>query len=147
MIFDTSNFVERQKCINYFNKLLESKKTIELIDKQFRTTDQNSYLHAIIAYLALNKGYTADYTKLHFYKLEANKELFPKVKESINFVTGEIENVYRSSKDLTKDEMTLSIERFRNWSAQVADCYLPSSDEHLHLKQIQIEINQNKEFL
>lgn len=147
MIFYTKNPVERQKCITYFNKLLDKKGIIEITDKQLRSLNQNSYLHVIIAHLAIDKGYDIAYTKLNFYKLEANKDLFPKVKEKINFITGEIENVYRSSADLSKEEMTLSIERFRNWSATVANCYLPSSDEREFLMSIQIEMNKNKEYL
>ena len=147
MIFDTSNIIERQKSINYHNKLLEKKGVIEIIDKKLRTLNQNSYLHVIIAHLAMDKGYDCEYTKLHFYKKEANKDLFPIVGEKINFVTGEIDPVYKSSSKLTKEEMTLSIERFRNWSATVANCYLPSSDEREFLQHIQIEMKKQEEFL
>lgn len=53
----------------------------------------------------------------------------------------------RSSAELTTGEMTLSIDRFRNWSASVAGIYLPSSSERDFLIHIQQAIENNKEFI
>jgi hypothetical protein len=43
--------------------------------------------------------------------------------------------------------MTLSIDRFRNWSASVAGIYLPSANEQQMLIFAQQEIERNKEFI
>lgn len=147
MIFDLSNPIDLQKYITYTKKLIDKKGFVDVLDKQKRSLNQNSYLHVIISHLAIDKGLDVEYVKLHFYKLEANKDLFPVVKESANFLTGEVIKYYRSSRDLTKEEFTLSIERFRNWSNEVAECYLPSSDEHEFLMYIQKEIALNKAYL
>ena len=53
----------------------------------------------------------------------------------------------RSSAELTTGEMTLSIDRFRNWSASVAGIYLPSANEQQMLIFAQQEIERNKEFI
>lgn len=53
----------------------------------------------------------------------------------------------RSSAELTTGEMTLSIDRFRNWSASVTGIYLPSSSERDFLIHIQQAIENNKEFI
>ena len=52
----------------------------------------------------------------------------------------------RSSAELTTGEMTLSIDRFRNWSASVAGIYLPAANEHQMLIYAQQEIQRNQEF-
>ena len=46
------------------------------------------------------------------------------------------EENFRSTSSLTKEEMTLVIERFRNWSAKEADLYLPSADEYKENKEL-----------
>jgi hypothetical protein len=43
--------------------------------------------------------------------------------------------------------MTTAIERFRNWSSQEAGVYLPSPDEREFLREIEMEIYRNNEFL
>ena len=53
----------------------------------------------------------------------------------------------RSSAELTTGEMTLSIDRFRNWSASVAGIYLPAANEQQMLIYAQQEIERNKEFI
>lgn len=53
----------------------------------------------------------------------------------------------RSSAELTTGEMTLSIDRFRNWSASVAGIYLPAANEQQALIYAQQEIERNKEFI
>lgn len=47
----------------------------------------------------------------------------------------------------TVEEMTLSIERFRNWSAQVAGIYLPSTADRDALFEIEREVRNNKQYL
>ena len=53
----------------------------------------------------------------------------------------------RSSKELTTSEMTLSVDRFRNWSSSVAGIYLPSPNEEQMLLYARQELERNKEFL
>lgn len=53
----------------------------------------------------------------------------------------------RSSAELTTGEMTLSIDRFRNWSASVAGIYLPAANEQQMLIYAQQEIERNNEFI
>lgn len=53
----------------------------------------------------------------------------------------------RSSADLTKEEMTLSIDRFRNWSSSVAGIYLPSPEDGEMMIYMMQEVERNKEFL
>ena len=54
--------------------------------------------------------------------------------------------LFRSA-ELSTGEMTISIDRFRNWSAAQAGIYLPAANEHQMLIYAQQEIESNKEFV
>ena len=56
-----------------------------------------------------------------------------------------MEEKRRSSKDLNTAEMTLTIERFRNWAA-TKGYYLPAPDEERNLQLAEIEIERNNEY-
>ena len=82
--------------------------------------------------------------KIDFYKRTCNRDLFERKK--VNKKGKEI-TYLRSSAELTTGEMTLSIDRFRNFASSEAGIYLPSSSERDFLIHIQQTIENNKEFL
>jgi len=53
----------------------------------------------------------------------------------------------RSSRELSTDELTLTLERFRNWSARVAGVYIPSPDEHELVERMEVEVGRAREWL
>lgn len=53
----------------------------------------------------------------------------------------------RSSAELDTEEMSVSIERFRNFASSEVGIYLPSPNERELLIYMQQEIERNKEFL
>ena len=73
-----------------------------------------------------------------------NKDIFAKEKDDA--FLGHI-TFLRSSSELSQDEMNLSIERFRNWSAKEAGIYLPEPNEQDLLVECEIEIERNKNFI
>lgn len=119
--------------------MLERNADVELTEKKQRSLKQNSYMHVAIAYFASVTGYDAEYVKREYFKKECNRELF--LVDKYDAILRRNTEDYRSSRDLTKEEMTLAIERFRNWSAREAELYIPSADEYNENKQIQREIN------
>ena len=126
-------------------KLAESGKVIELTEKKpRRSLPQNKYLHVILAYFGTQTGNTLEWVKQQYYKKLVNPDLFIRAKE--DKYLGRIK-VLRSSADLDTAEMSLSIERFRNWAAQEAGIYIPSADEAILIQQMEIEIERSKEFL
>jgi hypothetical protein len=131
---DIIRFQERVKY-----HLVKKTRNIELTEK--RTVRQNSYLHLLIGWFAIESGNTIDYVKSKYYKELVNSEIF--VKEKDDKFLGKT-RVLKSSADLTTSEMTTSIERFRNWSSQEAGIYLPGANENEFLKHIQEEIERNK---
>lgn len=145
MVYDTSNPLDKANFLLRANKLAESGKIVELTEKKpRRSLPQNKYLHVILAYFGTQTGNTLEWVKQQYYKKLVNPDLF--IREKEDKYLGMIK-VLRSSADLDTAEMSLSIERFRNWAAQEAGIYIPSADEAILIQQMEIEIERNKEFL
>ena len=145
MIYDTSNPLDKANFLLRANKLAESGKIVELTEKKpRRSLPQNKYLHVILAYFGAQTGNTLEWVKQQYYKKLVNPDLF--IREKEDKYLGRIK-VLRSSADLDTAEMSLSIERFRNWAAQEAGIYIPSADEAILIQQMEIEIERSKEFL
>ena len=145
MIYNTSNPLDKANFLLRAKKLAESGKVIELAEKKpRRSLPQNKYLHVILAYFGTQTGNTLEWVKQQYYKKLVNPDLF--VREKEDKYLGRIK-VLRSSADLDTAEMSLSIERFRNWAAQEAGIYIPSADEAILIQQMEIEIERSKEFL
>lgn len=126
-------------------KLAEKGVIVDLTEKKpRRSLPQNKYLHVILAYFGTQTGNTLEWVKQQYYKKLVNPDLF--IREKEDKYLGRIK-VLRSSADLDTAEMSLSIERFRNWAAQEAGIYIPSADEAILIQQMEIEIERNKEFL
>ena len=144
-LFDLSNPLDKANFLLRARKLTESGKIVELTEKKpRRSLPQNKYLHVILAYFGTQTGNTLEWVKQQYYKKLVNPDLF--IREKEDKYLGRIK-VLRSSADLDSSEFNLSIERFRNWAAQTAGIYIPSSEEHYLIQQMEIEIERNKEFL
>jgi len=118
MLFDLKNEYQIPKFKEYVNKLFSERAVVEVKKKlPNRTLAQNSYLHLLLGYFGSEYGCSLDEAKIDFYKRTCNRE------------------------------MTLSIDRFRNWSASVAGIYLPAANEHQMLIYAQQEIQRNQEFI
>jgi len=145
MIYDTSTPLDKANFLLRAKKLAESGKIIEMSEKKpRRSLPQNKYLHVILAYFGTQTGNTLEWVKQQYYKKLVNPDLF--IREKEDKYLGKIK-VLRSSADLDTSEFSLSIERFRNWAAQEASIYIPSSDEAILIQQMEIEIERNKEYL
>ena len=145
MIYDTSNPLDKANFMLRAKKLAEKGVIVDLTEKKpRRSLPQNKYLHVILAYFGTQTGNTLEWVKQQYYKKLVNPDLF--IREKEDKYLGKIK-VLRSSADLDTAEMSLSIERFRNWAAQEAGIYIPSADEAILIQQMEIEIERNKEFL
>ena len=110
-----------------------------------RTLQQNAYLHLILGYFASQVGEKLDVVKRRYYKIHCNRDLY--VREEEDKLLHQHIKFVRSSTELTKDEMQLSIERFRNWSSSEIGIYIPNSDEHEYILQIQADVERYKTFI
>ena len=145
MVYDTSNPLDKANFLLRAKKLAESGKVIELTEKKpRRTLSQNSYLHVTIAYFASQYGCTTEWAKQRYFKQLVNPELF--VREKDDEFLGRVKYL-RSSADLDVSEMSLAIDRWRNWCSMEASIYIPSADESILIQQMEAEVNRNKAFL
>lgn len=144
MMYDLKNPLDRERFKRRCNALYQKQGIVDLSEKTQRSIQQNRYAHLIMSYLAMETGNTLDYVKEVFYKRTANKELFLREKE--DEILGKVEYL-RSSADLSKEEMKLSIDRFRNWSSQTAGIYLPAANEQEFLASIEYEISKYKQWI
>lgn len=145
MIYDLKNQLHRDQFSRRSNALLEKgQDMVELKTKTSRSLRQNAYLHLILGWFAAETGNTRDYVKREYFKRLVNKEIF------VTYVDdkwlGRTE-VIRSSAEITKEDMTTAIERFRNWSSQEAGIYLPSADEKSYLEQLEIELGRYRDLI
>lgn len=141
MIYNLANEFERQNFKNKVNSLYEQKAVVEIKKKPVnRSLKQNSYLHVVIGLFAIHYGISIEEAKVDFFKREVNRAIFEETNEQ-----GRIR--LRSTESLDAAELTLAIERFRNWCAANADLYIPDANEHKALIYAQQLIEKNKEYL
>lgn len=146
MLYDLSNELQAENFKKRCNLLFRKRCVVELTEKKpQRTLRQNAYLHAALGYFGLQFGYKMEEVKDWYFKETCNGDLF--VRRVTDAITGEDRKVLRSSADLDTEQMTLAIERFRNWAAEVAGVYIPSPDEHRLVEQMEMEAQRARLYL
>ena len=143
MQYNLATDLDQERFVNRANILLQRKAVIELTEKTFRSPNQNRYLHLLIGIVAMDTGVGLEYAKREYFKKLVNKDLFV-IKKSDKFA-GDIEDL-RSSADLTIEEMTMAIDRFKRWGAENG-FYMPSPGDEALLKQIEIEMGRMRMYL
>ena len=144
MLYDLKNPLDRERFKRRCNALFKKQGIVDLSEKVKRSSQQNRYLHLLLGYLAMETGNSLDYAKEVFYKRTANKEIFVRDKE--DDLIGKTEYL-RSSADLTQEEFSVSIDRLRDWSSQVAGIYLPTPDEEQILASIEVEMDRYRRWI
>ena len=145
MMFDTSNPLDKANFLLRAKKLAEGGKIVELTEKKPRKTlSQNAYCHLAISYFASEYGCTLEWAKQQYFKKLVNPEIF--IREKEDKFLGKVKYL-RSSADLDVTEMSLAIDRWRNWCSINADIYLPSPEDERMIGLMEIEIERNKLFL
>jgi hypothetical protein len=144
MLYDLRNPLDRDRFKRRCNALYSKQGIVELSERTQRSGQQNRYLHLLLGYLAIETSNTLEYVKEVFYKRTANREIF--VREKDDAILGKVEYV-RSSAELTKEEMTLSIDRLRDWSSQTAEVYIPEANEHEFLASIEYEMSRYQQWI
>ena len=120
MIYDLSKPFDRERFATRVNFLSDKQRMVELTDVSRRTSSQNNYLHTILTYFANELG----------------DDLF--VYTQTDKVTGEEVGRLRSTREISREDMTVAIERFRKFASDNG-CYIPSSEEHEYLRQMEYE--------
>ena len=143
MQYDLSMEFQRNAFLFRVNKLMERRAVVELTEKAFRSKSQNNYLHLLIGVVAMETGNTLEYCKEWYFKRLCNKDLFITTRE--DKFAGEVE-VIRSSADLTQEEMSIAIDRFKRWGAENG-IYLPNPGDESRLQEIAIEMGRQQTYL
>ncbi len=143
MIYNLSMPLDRERFAARANALLQKGLVVDLTEKTLRSRNQNSYLHLIIGVIAMDVGVTLEYAKREYFKKLVNADLF--IRKQQDRFSGEIQ-IIRSSADLTIEEMTTAIDRFRMWASQNG-FYLPSPEDRDRLRDIEIEMGRMKQYL
>ncbi len=143
-LYNTSNPLEKQQFLLRANKLAEGGKIVEMGEKRpQRSLKQNAYLWLILGYWASQTGYT---------KAEA-EAIYKEISKDIYYIQKEIygnEVTYiRHTYELNTEEMTTTIERFRNWSAanDAYPVYIPAPNESYYFAEMEMEIERMKEYI
>ena len=138
MILNLKYEKDREIFLKKTQEYLSSSSTVELTKKNpQRSISQNSYLHLILGWFADYYGCTLDEAKVRFFKNKVNPEIFLREGKRGDYVL-------RSTKELDSKEMSLAIDRFRNWVACEFGEYIPEANETEHLNCIQRKISNNK---
>ena len=144
MMFDLHNPIDRVRFERKVAKCISAGGIVELTERRGRSRAQNAWLHLTIGYFASEFGLEADYVKEMYYKRAANAELYVRRRE--DRLCGLVEYT-RSSSELTREEMSLSLDRWKEWCARVAEFVLPEPDEGEFLDWVEVESARSRTFL
>ena len=108
--------------------------------KPKRSLSQNNYLYLLLGAFGQHFGYTLEEAKA-IYK-ELNRGIYEYTRE----VRGKTHTFYRSSADLSKDEMAQSIDVLREWSEK-AGYPLPLATDTEALRALENEIEAQERYL
>lgn len=146
MKYDLSNKVQVIKFDAWVKRVKEKEKFVNgNVIHPMRSDQQNKYFHVLVGYFSSEYGETTEYVKQTIFKKWVNKEIFKT--EYANKKTGEIREEWRSSADLSTGELTLAIERFRDYASKEANIYLPEPNEDEFLRHCETEIERQKQYL
>ena len=143
MLYDLASDLDRQRATKRWEYLLQRNAVVDLTEHVQRTNSQNAYLHVLLGLLAMEFGERIDYVKQNYYKELVNPALFV-VRKDDRFLGQRVE--LRSSRDLTKEEMTESINRLKVWAAEQG-IFLPDADEKAFIARIEAEMKRNAKYL
>lgn len=143
MVYDLSSEFQRKAFLARVDNLMEKGAVVEMTERAFRSPNQNRYLHLLIGVVAIETGNTLEDAKKWYFKETCNPDLFhvqhrDKMGNCIDHI--------RSTAELTKEEMSTAIDRFKRWGAENG-IYMPNPDDASLLKAIEIEMGRMKSYL
>lgn len=149
MIYNSKNPLHVHQAIEKVKYFISKGKRFELKAKNDkRSISQNSYLHLILTWFGLQTGYTLEEVKQDIFKKIVNPNTFYDG-EHVGKIDGLIIERWRSTASLDTAEMTLVIERFRDFSAKELGIYLPEPKDLVSIQELENEISKhsNQQYL
>ena len=143
MLYDLTSEMQRKSFLARIDNLIEKGAVVEMTERAFRSPNQNRYLHLLIGVVAIETGNTLEDTKTYYFKKVVNPDLFQVyVKDNM----GNTIDRLRSTTELTKEEMSIAIDRFKRWGAENG-IYMPNPEDIHLLKEIEVEMGRMKSYL
>ena len=138
MKYDTKNIKEATEAFEYLTKLSGQEALVEVkkINPK-RSLNQNSYLHLTFGIFGLETGYSLEEAKT-IYKRYANPSIYVYEKNGAKFL--------RSSADLDTQEMTITIDKWREY-AQENGVYIPPPENLEELRSLENEIDKQSFYI
>jgi len=143
MQYDLTSDFQRKAFLSRVDLLLEKGAVVEVTEKTFRSKNQNNYLHLLLGVVAMETGNTLEDVKREYFKDLVNPDIFRSYRTDNR---GNTIRVYRSSADVSKEEMSIAIDRFKRWGAENG-IYMPQPGDESLLREIAIEMGRNKAYL
>ena len=143
MQYDLTSDFQRKAFLSRVDSLKERGAVVELTEKTFRSKNQNSYLHLLLGVVAMETGNTLEDVKREYFKDLVNPDIFRYYRTDNR---GNTIRVYRSSADVSKEEMSMAIDRFKRWGAENG-INMPNPGDESLLREIAIEMGRNKAYL
>lgn len=143
MKYNLADELDRER-FNTKATFLKSKgAVVELTEKTIRTNNQNAYLHVCIGIVAMECGLTCDYVKEYYYKRLCNPDIF--IVKTQDPYLGQVSTL-RSSSEITKEQMSVSLDRFKVWASQQG-WYIPEPEEESKVNAAQVAMDKIKAYL
>lgn len=143
MLYDLSKPYDKQRFEAKLSRIKANGGIVELTEKKQRTANQNRYLHLLIGVVAMDTGNTIEYTKETYYKKLVNSSIF--VVEKIDPYLGKVE-ILRSTRTLTKEEMSASIDKFKRWGESEGFA-MPDITDSATLAEIEMQMSRMINFI
>ncbi|RUT68651.1 hypothetical protein D0817_20030 [Flavobacterium cupreum] len=146
MLYNPEKPIDVQRAVEKFKYFVKHNKVFELSAKKVsKTYPQLKYAHLIMSWFAIEYGEQLEYIKFEYFKKLVNSSIFEY--EFINRKTGEVRIEYKSLADLTKDELSLAIDRFRDYASKEAGIYLPEPSDLALMREVEIQVKNNLQYL
>lgn len=144
MIYRLNSQLDRQQFREKCEWLLKRQVVVELKEKkQQRTLAQNRYLFLLFGYFGQEYGLTVEEVKEDIFKRIVNPDTFARRRN----VGGREVTTYRSTTSLDTGEMSLCIDRFRDYSSKECGLYLPEAGETDALVEVERLIAMAERYL
>lgn len=144
MLYNLANPLDRERIQTKLANDMKNARLVSYEHKEVRTTRQNSYLHLILGAVAVETGNPLDYVKQEYFKTLVNPALF--IREVEDTFLHKTRVQLRSSRELTTEEMSTAIDRFKKWAAENG-IYLPEPGDAERLKEIAREMDRAARYL
>lgn len=142
MRYDGQNPLHARQAMERLEKLIRDGKIFDLTEKKpQRSRNQNNYLWTLLAYWGTQTGYTKDEAETLYKDLNAD------IYHTSRDICGRRVAYVRHTYELSTAEMSLTLDRWRNWSSAECGIYLPAPEDFRLLELAELEIERNKEYL